>query len=407
MQETLEHMPALDAGALTGVRVIEMGQLIAGPFAGKTLGEFGADVIKIEAPGMGDPLRNWRMIKDGTSVWWQVQSRNKKSVALDLRKPQGQDLARQLLKEADVLIENFRPGTLEGWGMSPEELHAINPGLIILRISGYGQTGPYRDLPGFGVVGEAMGGLRHLTGEPGRVPVRVGVSIGDTLAALHGTIGVLTALYHRKAHGGKGQVIDVALHEAVFNVMESLVPEYSAFGAVREAAGSALPGIAPSNAYPCADGWVLVAGNGDSIFKRLMQTIGREDLANAPDFASNAGRVARVQEIDAAIAAWTQARSINEVLEQLGAARVPAGRVYTAKDICEDPHYRARDMILQQQTRDGYSVEVPGIVPKLSATPGTVRSSAPRLGDDTDAVLAGMGLGPAQIAALREQGVIQ
>lgn len=407
MQETMNKLPQLQAGALAGVRVVEMGQLIAGPFAGKTLGEFGAEVIKIEAPGAGDPLRNWRMIKEGTSVWWQVQSRNKKSVALDLRQSQGQELARQLLKEADVLIENFRPGTLEGWGMSPEELHALNPGLVILRISGYGQTGPYRDLPGFGVVGEAMGGLRHLTGEPGRVPVRVGVSIGDTLAALHGTIGVLTALYHRKVNGGKGQVIDVALHEAVFNVMESLIPEYSAFGAVREAAGSALPGIAPSNAYPCADGWVLVAGNGDSIFKRLMQTIGRDDLGNAPDLANNAGRVARVQEIDAAIGAWTQPRSINDVLAQLGSARVPAGRVYTAKDICEDPHYRARDMILAQDTRDGYSVEVPGIVPKLSATPGTIRSSAPRLGDDTDAVLADMGLSNEQIAQLRTQGVIQ
>ena len=407
MQETMNKSPQLQAGALAGVRVVEMGQLIAGPFAGKTLGEFGAEVIKIEAPGAGDPLRNWRMIKEGTSVWWQVQSRNKKSVALDLRQAQGQELARQLLKEADVLIENFRPGTLEGWGMSPDELHAINPGLVILRISGYGQTGPYRDLPGFGVVGEAMGGLRHLTGEPGRVPVRVGVSMGDTLAALHGTIGVLTALYHRKVNGGKGQVIDVALHEAVFNVMESLIPEYSAFGAVREAAGSALPGIAPSNAYPCADGWVLVAGNGDSIFKRLMQTIGRDDLGNAPDLANNAGRVARVQEIDAAIGAWTQSRSINDVLEQLGTARVPAGRVYTAKDICEDPHYRARDMILAQPTRDGYSVEVPGIVPKLSGTPGTIRSSAPRLGDDTDTVLADMGLSSAQIAQLRTQGVIQ
>ncbi|WP_284213195.1 CaiB/BaiF CoA transferase family protein [Comamonas jiangduensis] len=407
MQETVNPLAGLQEGALRGVRVVEMGQLIAGPFAGKTLGEFGAEVIKIEAPGAGDPLRNWRLIKEGTSVWWQVQSRNKKSVALDLRQPQGQDLARQLLQEADVLIENFRPGTLEGWGMSPDELHAINPGLVILRISGYGQTGPYRDLPGFGVVGEAMGGLRHLTGEPGRVPVRVGVSIGDTLAALHGTIGVLTALYHRKVNGGKGQVIDVALHEAVFNVMESLIPEYSAFGAVREAAGSALPGIAPSNAYPCADGWVLVAGNGDSIFKRLMQTIGRDDLGNSPDLANNAGRVARVAEIDAAIGAWTQTQTITAVLEALAAARVPAGRVYTAKDICEDPHYRARDMILTQTTRDGYSVEVPGIVPKLSATPGTIRSSAPKLGDDTDVVLAGMGLSAAQIAQLRTQGVIQ
>ena len=393
--------------ALQGVRVIEMGQLIAGPFCGKTLGEFGADVIKIEAPETGDPLRNWRLIKEGTSVWWQVQSRNKRSVALDLRQKEGQAIARQLIAEADVLIENFRPGTLEGWGMSPQELHQLNPGLVMLRISGYGQTGPYRDLPGFGAIGEAMGGLRHLTGEPGRVPVRVGVSIGDTLAALHGTIGVLTALYHRKINGGQGQVIDVALHEAVFNVMESLIPEYSAFGVVREAAGSALPGIAPSNAYPCQDGWVLVAGNGDSIFTRLMDTIGRPDLGAAPDLADNAGRVARVEEIDTAIGAWSAQRTVQQVLDALGNARVPAGKVYTAKDIAEDPHYRARDMLLSQTTRDGYTVEVPGIVPKLSATPGTIRSSAPHLGDDTDAVLAEAGLSHEQIALLRSKGVIQ
>ena len=399
--------PATSPAALAGVRVVEMGQLIAGPFCGKTLGEFGADVIKIEAPEAGDPLRNWRLIKDGTSVWWQVQSRNKRSVALDLRQKEGQAIARQLIAEADVLVENFRPGTLEGWGMSPQELHQLNPGLVMLRISGYGQTGPYRDLPGFGAIGEAMGGLRHLTGEPGRVPVRVGVSIGDTLAALHGTIGVLTALYHRKINGGQGQVIDVALHEAVFNVMESLIPEYSAFGVVREAAGSALPGIAPSNAYPCQDGWVLVAGNGDSIFKRLMDTIGRPDLGAAPDLADNAGRVARVQELDAAIGAWSAQRSVQQVLDALAAARVPAGKVYTAKDIAEDPHYRARDMLLSQTTRDGYTVEVPGIVPKLSATPGTIRSSAPHLGDDTDAVLAEAGLSDEQIALLRSKGVIQ
>ena len=393
--------------ALAGVRVIEMGQLIAGPFCGKTLGEFGADVVKIEAVGAGDPLRNWRLIKEGTSVWWQVQSRNKKSVALDLRQAEAQDIARRLIAEADVLIENFRPGTLEGWGMSPEELHALNPGLVILRISGYGQTGPYRDLPGFGVIGEAMGGLRHLTAEPGRVPVRVGVSIGDTLAALHGAIGVMMALYHRKVHGGAGQVIDVALHEAVFNCMESLIPEYSAFGAVREAAGSALPGIAPSNAYPCQDGWVLVAGNGDSIFKRLMATIGRQDLADDPQLADNAGRVARVAEIDAAIGRWTAERTVAQVMELLAAARVPAGKVYTAKDIVDDPHYQARGMLLTQQTRDGYNVTVPGIVPKLSATPGTIRSSAPHLGDDTDAVLAEAGLTQEQIALLRSKGVIQ
>ena len=399
--------PATSPAALAGVRVVEMGQLIAGPFCGKTLGEFGADVIKIEAPEAGDPLRNWRLIKEGTSVWWQVQSRNKRSVALDLRQKEGQAIARQLIAEADVLIENFRPGTLEGWGMSPQELHQLNPGLVMLRISGYGQTGPYRDLPGFGAIGEAMGGLRHLTGEPGRVPVRVGVSIGDTLAALHGTIGVLTALYHRKVNGGKGQVIDVALHEAVFNVMESLIPEYSAFGVVREAAGSALPGIAPSNAYPCQDGWVLVAGNGDSIFKRLMDTIGRPDLGAAPDLADNAGRVARVEEIDTAIGAWSAQRTVQQVLDALGNARVPAGKVYTAKDIAEDPHYRARDMLLSQTTRDGYTVEVPGIVPKLSATPGTIRSSAPHLGDDTDAVLAEAGLSDEQIALLRSKGVIR
>ena len=393
--------------ALQGLKVVEMGQLIAGPFAAKTLGDFGAEVIKIEAPGSGDPLRNWRLVKDGTSVWWQVQSRNKRSIALDLRSPEGQDIARQLIARADVLIENFRPGTLEGWGLGYEALSQQNPGLIMLRISGYGQTGPYRDLPGFGAIGEAMGGLRHLTGEPGRVPVRCGVSIGDTLAALHGAIGVLTALYHRKVNGGRGQVIDMALHEAVFNVMESLVPEYSAFGAVREPAGSALPGIAPSNAYRCGDGGVvLISGNGDSIFKRLMAAIGRDDLGRDPALADNAGRVKRVAEIDGAIEAWSLQRPIDEVLALLAEAKVPAGRVYTAKDIVEDPHYRARDMLLTQRTRDGDDIEVPGIVPKLLGTPGRVRSSAPHLGDDTDAVLREIGLADAAIAALRERKVV-
>ena len=400
------NIPQLAPGALAGLRVVEMGQLIAGPFAGKTLGDFGADVIKIEAPGTGDPLRNWRLIQDGTSVWWQVQSRNKRSIALDLRDPEGQAIARDLIAKADVLIENFRPGTMEGWGMSYEALSKSNPGLVMLRISGYGQTGPYRDLPGFGAIGEAMGGLRHLTGEPGQVPVRCGISIGDTLAALHGTIGVLTALYHRKVNGGQGQVIDVALTEAVFNVMESLVPEYSAFGAVREPAGSSLPGIAPSNAYRCSDGVVLVAGNGDSIFKRLMQTIGRDDLGNDLALADNAGRVARVEELDRAIGTWTATRSVDDVLSQLGGARVPAGRVYTAKDIVEDPHYRAREMILKQQTRNGHEVDVPGVVPKLLGTPGSIRCSAPNLGDDTDAVLGELDYSAQEIAALRERKVV-
>ena len=393
-------------GALAGVRIIEMGQLIAGPFAGKTLGEFGADVIKIEPPGSGDPLRNWRLLKNGTSVWWQVQSRNKRSIALDLRSPEGQDVARKLIAEADVLIENFRPGMLEEWDLGYERLAKENPGLVMLRISGYGQSGPYRDQPGFGVIGEAMGGLRYLTGEPGHAPVRCGISIGDTLAALHGVIGVLTALYHRKVNGGNGQVIDVALHEAVFNVMESLVPEYSAFGVVREAAGGALPGIAPSNAYRCNDGFVLIGGNGDSIFKRLMVAIGRDDLANDPALASNAGRVSRVSELDAAIEDWTKARTVRDALEVLAKARVPSGKVYSVRDIHEDPHYRAREMIVRQVARDGYEVDVPGVVPKLLRTPGTIRSSAPRLGDDTDAVLREVGYSEADIANLRSKGVV-
>ena len=396
--------PAMNA--LQGLRVIEMGQLIAGPFAGKMLGEFGADVIKIEPPGSGDPLRNWRLLQDGTSVWWQVQSRNKRSVALDLREPEGQAIARRLIADADVLIENFRPGTLEAWGLGYEALAQVNPGLVMLRISGYGQTGPYRDLPGFGAIGEAMGGLRYLTGEPGRVPVRCGISIGDTLAALHGTIGVLTALYHRKVNGGQGQVIDVALHEAVFNVMESLIPEYSAFGAVREPAGSALPGIAPSNAYRCTDGHVLIAGNGDSIFKRLMQVIGRPDLGSRSDLADNAGRVANVAMVDGAIEAWTQTRSVDDVLRTLASARVPVGKVYSARDIVEDPHYQAREMIVRQRTRDGHELDVPGVVPKLLGTPGSVRSSAPGLGDDTDGVLRELGLSDAEIATLRARKVV-
>ena len=393
--------------ALCNLRVIELGQLIAGPFAAKTLADFGADVIKIEPPNSGDPLRKWRLLKDGTSVWWQIQSRNKRSIALDLKQAEAQDIVRQLVKDADVLIENFRPGAMEGWGLGPDELLALNPKLIMLRISGYGQTGPYRDKPGFGVVAEAMSGLRHLTAEPGRVPVRVGVSIGDTLASLHGVIGILLALHERHT-SGKGQVIDVALYEAVFNCMESLLPEFSAFGAVREAAGSALPGIAPSNAYKCQDGgYVLIAGNGDSIFKRLMHTMGRDDLGLDADLADNAGRVKRVEEIDAAIGAWTATLSVAQVLELLDAASVPAGRIYTVADIATDPHYQARDMILQTVMADGSTLALPGIVPKLSRTPGSHRRNAPEIGQDTDAVLQDIGLTPAQIQALKEKGIVQ
>jgi formyl-CoA transferase len=390
-------------GPLAGLKVIELGQLIAGPFAGKTLGDFGAEVIKIEPPATegkpgGDPLRLWRLLHHGTSVWWQVQSRNKKSVALDLKDPQARDIVRRLIDEADIVVENFKPGVMEAWGLDYEDLSSRNPGLILCRISGYGQTGPYRERPGFAAVAEAMGGLRHLTAEPGRVPVRCGVSIGDTLAALHGVIGILMALQHRhatvsaQAPKGVGQVVDVALYESVFNCMESLLPEYSAFGAVREPGGSALPGIAPSNSYACVDGWVLVAGNGDSIYRRLMHAIDRDDLGLAPDLATNTGRVARVQEIDGAIGAWTQSRRVDEVLVALQAAQVPVGRVYTAQDIAEDPHYRARGMIERITTADGLSLDVPGVVPKLSVTPGRIARLAPALGQDTDAVLQGLGI---------------
>lgn len=383
-----------------------MGQLIAGPFAAKTLADFGAEVIKIEPPGAGDPLRKWRLLKDGTSVWWQVQSRNKRSVALDLKDAAAQEIVRKLAREADVLIENFRPGALEGWGLGPELLLEINPRLVILRLSGYGQTGPYRDRPGFGVVAEAMGGLRHLTAEPGRVPVRVGISLGDTLAALHGVIGILVAL-HERQQSGRGQVIDVALYEAVFNCMESLLPEYSAFGAVRGAAGSALPGIAPSNAYLCGDGgYALIAGNGDSIFKRLMDVIERPDLAKDPELADNAGRVQRVAELDSAIGAWTATRSVTQVLEALDEASVPAGKIYTVADIAADPHYRARGVLETLSMEDGTELSVPGIVPKLSRTPGQHGRPAPSIGQDTDAVLAEIGLTQRQIAELKQRGVI-
>ena len=378
--------------ALQGIKVLELGQLIAGPFAGKTLADFGADVIKVEPPGVGDPLRKWRLLRDGTSVWWEVQSRNKRSVALDLRTPEGQDAVRALLREADVVIENFKPGTMEAWGLGWDALQALNPRLIMLRISGYGQTGPYRHKPGFGVLGEAMGGLRHLTGEPGRVPVRCGVSIGDSLSAMHGALGVMLALYHRDARGGAGQMIDVALYESVFNMMESLLPEYDAFGAVRERSGSALPGIAPTNAYRCADGgYALIAGNGDSIFKRLMLAIGRKDLEQDAALAQNDGRVARVAEIDAAIEAWTLSRTLDEVLAVLDAARVPAGKVYSVADIVDDPQYLAREMIVEQQTADGTRIKVPGIVPKLSATPGRVAHPAPLLGEHTAALVGARG----------------
>lgn len=390
---------------LSGLKIIELGQLIAGPFAAKILAEFGADVIKVEPPA-GDPLRQWRYVHDGTSVWWAAHARNKRSMTLDLRQPEGQDVVRRLVADADILIENFRPGAMEKWGLGFEALHAINPRLIMLRVSGYGQTGPYRDRPGFGVIGEAMGGLRYLSGEPGRPPVRVGVSIGDTLSGLHGVIGVLMALRHREQQNGLGQEVDVALYESVFNMMESLLPEYSKFGAVRQPSGASMPGIAPTNAYPCKDGkYALIAGNGDSIYKRLMTLIEREDLATDPALADNPGRAAQAERIDQAISDWTKSRTLDEVLSAMTEAGVPVGKSYDAADIAADPHYQARDMILETTLPDGSVVKVPGIIPKLSRTPGQVDRLAPQLGEHTDEILDQLGIDSSTRADWRDRGI--
>jgi len=392
---------------LSGIKVLELGQLIAGPFASKTLADFGAEIIKVESPGEGDPLRKWRMLHKGTSVWWQAHSRNKQSVALDLRVKEGQEIARRLALEADVVIENFRPGTLEKWGLGWEDLHKANPKLIMLRISGYGQDGPKRDEPGFAAIGEAMAGLRYITGHPNEIPVRAGVSLGDTIAGLHGALGVLLALYERDARGGEGQMIDVALYESIFNLTESLLPEYSVFGAIRQPAGGALPGIAPSNAYRCGDGqYVLIAGNGDSIFKRLMTLIGRSDLGEDPGLAQNDGRAKRVVEIDAAITAWTDTLGLDEVLKGLVEAQVPSGKIYTAKDIAEDPHYQARGVIETVESADGLKVQVPGIIPKLSRNPGAIRQRAPTLGEHTDEIMKSAGLTQEQITILKKSRVL-
>ncbi|HKW80427.1 MAG TPA: CaiB/BaiF CoA-transferase family protein [Casimicrobiaceae bacterium] len=399
--------PAPNARPLADLKVVELGQLIAGPFAGKVLAEFGAEVVKIESPAGGDPLRQWRLLHNGTSLWWYVQARNKKSVTVDLRVAEGQEIARRLAREADVVIENFRPGTLEKWGLGYDVLAADNPGLILLRLSGFGQTGPYRDQPGFGAVGESMGGMRHVTGFPDRPPVRMNISIGDALAALHGVIGVLMALHHREANGGRGQVVDVALYEAVFNMMESLVPDYDVRGETRGRIGTGLTNIVPSNTYTTRDGAsVVIAGNGDSIYKRLMHAIGRDDLGGDPSLANNLGRVQRTADIDGAIGDWAAAHDLDQVLAALKAADVPHGKIYTAADIVADPQYLAREMIRQVCLPDGTPMKFPGVVPKLSATPGDVDWIGPALGEHTDAVLRSVGYGDADIARLRAAGTI-
>jgi formyl-CoA transferase len=398
------------SGALAGLKVIELGQLIAGPFAGKFFAELGADVIKVEPPE-GDPLRKWRRLHQGTSLWWYVQNRGKKSVTANLRVPEGQEIVRRLAKDADVLIENFRPGTLEKWGLGYERLAADNPGLVMLRLSGYGQTGPYRDQAGFGATGEAMGGLRYVTGVPELPPVRPNLSIGDALASLHGVIGVLAALRQRDAGGvrnaNKGQVVDVALYEAVFNMMESALPEYDMFGEVRERRGRNLTGIVPSNTYLARDGQhVVIGANADSIFKRLMNLMGRADLGDDPSLADNAGRAQRADELDEAIGAWTAKHDADAVVRMLNEAQVPNGKIYSIADIARDAQYLARDMIRQVELPDGTPLKVPGVVPKLSATPGDIGWVGPRLGEHTESVLAAHGYGASEIARLRERRAI-
>ncbi|MCI1003425.1 CaiB/BaiF CoA-transferase family protein [Herbaspirillum sp. C7C8] len=407
-------------GPLAGIKVLELGTLIAGPFCSRMLAEFGAEVIKIEAPGNGDPLRQWRVLKDGTSLWWSVQARNKKSITLNMKDERAQEIARKLALDADVIIENYRPGVLEKWKLGYDDLRQLNPATIMVRLSGYGQTGPLRDLPGFGAIGESMGGIRYVSGHPDRPPVRIGISIGDSIAALHGVIGAMMALRHRDVTGGRwngksgaqcvagqGQMVDVALYEAVFNMMESMVPEFDFAGVVRERTGGALPGIVPSNTYTTGDGMnIVIAGNGDAIFKRLMVAIGRHDMASDAGLARNDGRVPRTEEIDAAIQQWCDTQTIDGALATLQAADVPVGKIYSVKDMMNDAQFLARDMFEQHQFADGTAVKLPGITPKMSETPGQTRWLGPELGAHSDEILQSLGYDEAHIKKLRDEGVL-
>jgi len=412
--------PTPSPGPLAGIKVLELGTLIAGPFCSRMLAEFGADVIKVEAPGVGDPLRQWRVLKDGTSLWWSVQARNKKSLTLNMKDPQAQEIARKLALEADIIIENYRPGVLEKWNLGYEDLKKLNPATIMVRLSGYGQTGPLKDLPGFGAIGESMGGIRYVSGHQDRPPVRIGISIGDSVAALHGVIGAMMALRHRDVTGGRwngkdgelqvagqGQMVDVALYESVFNLMESLVPEFDQAGVVRERTGGALPGIVPSNTYTTADGKnIVIAGNGDAIFKRLMLAIGRADMASDPQLERNDGRVPRTEEIDRAIQAWCSGKTIDDALAILQAADVPVGKIYSVRDMMSDPQFLARNMFEQHAFADGTPIKLPAVTPKLSETPGGTKWIGPELGQHNAEILRSLGYDDAQIAQLRQDKVI-
>ncbi len=415
-----KNKESASVGPMAGIKVLELGTLIAGPFCARMLAEFGAEVIKIEAPGEGDPIRKWRVLKDGNSLWWYVQSRNKKSITLNMKDKRAQEIARRLALDADIIIENYRPGVLEKWNLGFDQLKAINPAAIMVRLSGYGQTGPLRDAPGFGAIGESMGGLRYVSGHPDRPPVRIGISIGDSVASLHGAIGALMALRHRDVTGGRwngksgeecvagqGQMVDVALYEAVFNMMESLVPEYDHAGVVRERTGGALPGIVPSNTYTTGDGEnIVIAGNGDAIFKRLMTAIGRLDMADDPALANNAGRVPATQAIDEAIQSWCSTQTIDAALAVLQGADVPVSKIYSVRDMMQDPQFLAREMFEQHQFKDGSSIKLPAVTPKLSETPGSTRWIGPELGEHTDEVLKTLGYSDQEIAEFRHTGVL-
>ena len=394
---------------LEGIKILELGNLVAAPFAGKLFSEFGAEVIKVEEPKNGDPLRNWRVMHEDTSVWWYVQSRNKKSITVNLREPEGQEIIKSLVAEVDVVLENFKPGTLERWGLGYEEMKKINPSIILTRISGYGQTGPYKEKPGFGSVAEAIGGLRYLTGYPDRPPVRVGIAIGDMIAGLYAVIGTLMSLRARDVDAHKeGQVVDVALYEAVFSLLEGILPEYDLTGQVRERTGSTLPGIAPSNTYKCADNkHIVIGGNGDRIFQRLMTAIGREDIANDPVYSTNQGRADNVEMIDALIEEWTMQHPLKEVQRILDDVSVPVGPIYGIQDIVEDEHYAARDMLKEVELPDGGKLMVPGIVPKLSGTPGDIGWTGPSLGSHNDEVYKELlGLSQEELNDLKSKGVV-
>ncbi|PUB06731.1 CaiB/BaiF CoA-transferase family protein [Paenisporosarcina sp. OV554] len=394
---------------LDGIKILELGNLVAAPFAGKILSEFGAEVIKVEEPTKGDPLRSWRVMHNNTSVWWYVQSRNKKSITVNMRDAEGQQIIKQLAEKVDVVLENFKPGTLEKWGLGLEDLQKINASLIMTRVSGYGQTGPYREKPGFGSVAEAIGGLRYLTGYPDLPPVRVGIALGDLVAGLYAVIGTLMALRARDEDAEKkGQLVDVALYESVFSLLEGVLPEYDLTGVVRERTGSTLPGIAPSNTYECADGkHLVIGGNGDKIFQRLMTAIGRKDLANNPIYSSNQGRADNVDFIDATIEEWTKRHPLREAQQILDDVSVPVGPIYGIKEIVEDEQYKAREMLQEIELPDGKKVLVPGVVPKLSETPGEIKWSGPSLGEHNEEIYTEfMNFSFEKFKKLKEQGVI-